>query len=446
MSNLNYKKSIGAGFGGLFQAMIAQKPQNGALDALKIAQGESEINQNNASISKNNAEAQRLNDERLLYSDDALRSSLTKALSGGNQSDRTDAILRLTPLVKNPEQLTDAIGKSFRQLYADNVMNGVPNAAENLNTLSAAEGGKLYSPVGSTGLTLNQGSGLQTTGNPVLFGKTTAKLDSEINENNAQTAKTNKDINTPKTSVITDGSGMPFVINESKGTSQAVDMGGSFIPKDDPVTKAAKIQRAKDLQESLGNSRRVKEALGKYIDILPFAPKTGAGRDYENSVAYFGFGNKEQQEAMAKLTQLEEVLRIAADKPPGAITDKEQAFLAGQMGVLTSKTATIEQKLAAAQNALAMYSSAIDASSQEFDSLDLKMNNPASFGGKSNNKAEQIKTQPSKSKVQFNLANSWVGKQNIRTEQDLNRVIRELKSKGWSRDEVKALLKNNGYE
>ena len=264
---MKYRNAIGAALNGLFKTTVAQQPQNGMMDALKIAQGESTINQNNASISKNNAEAQRLNDERLLYSDDALRGALTSALTGDNQADRTNALLRLTPLVKNPEQLTDAIGKSFRQLYADNVMNGVPNAAENLNTLSAAEGGKLYSPVGSTGLTLNQGSGLQTTGNPVLFGKTTAKLDSEIKENNAQTAKTNKDINTPKTSVTTDGSGMPFVINESKGTSQAVDMGGSFIPKDDPVTKAAKIQRAKDLQESLGSSRRVKEALGKYIDI-----------------------------------------------------------------------------------------------------------------------------------------------------------------------------------
>jgi hypothetical protein len=186
MSNLNYKKSIGAGFGGLFQAMIAQKPQNGALDALKIAQGESEINQNNASISKNNAEAQRLNDERLLYSDDALRGALTSALTGDNQADRTNALLRLTPLVKNPEQVTDAIGKSIRQLWANNVMTGQPDAAQRFNTLNAAEGGKLYSDVGSTGLTLNQETGKQEIGNNSLYTANLGKIGSETGKNKAQ--------------------------------------------------------------------------------------------------------------------------------------------------------------------------------------------------------------------------------------------------------------------
>ena len=100
---MKYSNAIGAALNGLFKTTVAQQPQNGMMDALKIAQGESTINQNNASISKNNAEAQRLNDERLLYSDDALRGALTQALTNGNQADRTNALLRLTPLVKNPE-------------------------------------------------------------------------------------------------------------------------------------------------------------------------------------------------------------------------------------------------------------------------------------------------------------------------------------------------------
>ena len=146
---MKYSNAIGAALNGLFRSTIAQPKQNGVLDGLKIAQGESTINQNNASIAKSNAEATRLNDERLLYSDDGLRNAISSALTSGNEADRTNALLRITPLVKNPEQVTDAIGKSFRQLYAQNVMNGLPNAAENLNTLNAAEKGNMYTDVKS---------------------------------------------------------------------------------------------------------------------------------------------------------------------------------------------------------------------------------------------------------------------------------------------------------
>lgn len=254
---MKYSNAIGAALNGLFKTTVAQQPQNGMMDALKIAQGESTINQNNASIAKNNAEAQRLNDERLLYSDDALRGALTSALTGDNQVDRTNALLRLTPLVKNPEQVTDAIGKSIRQLWANNVMTGQPDAAENLNTLSAAEGGKLYSPVGSTGLTLNQGSGLQTTGNPVLFGKTTAKLDSEIKENNAQARQADSTVelnnwrqNQPQNTIGYDANGNMVLVDKRTGKKTPVN--GNIQPKPTQKLPPTALKMQQELVDTIG--------------------------------------------------------------------------------------------------------------------------------------------------------------------------------------------------
>jgi hypothetical protein len=267
---MKYSNAIGAALNGLFRSTIAQPQQNGVLDGLKIAQGESTINQNNASIAKNNAEATRLNDERLLYSDDALRGAISSALTGGNEADRTNALLRITPLVKNPEQVTDAIGKSFRQLYAQNVMNGLPNAAENLNTLSAAEKGNMYSDVGTTGLVLNQGTGLQGVGNQKLFTGTMGKIGSETNENNAQANQANSTVilnnwrmNQPNNAIGYNADGGMVLVD--KRTGKTTPVSGSVLSK--PVQKlpptALKMQQ--ELVDTIGTLGTTNTRLGNIV-------------------------------------------------------------------------------------------------------------------------------------------------------------------------------------
>ena len=350
---MKYSNAIGAALNGLFKTTIAKKPQNGALDALKIAQGESEINQNNASISKNNAEVQRLNDERLLYSDDALRGALTQALTYGNQADRTNALLRLTPLVKNPEQLTDAIGKSFRQLYADNVMNGVPNAAENLNTLSAAEGGKLYSPVGSTGLTLNQGSGLQTTGNPVLFGKTTAKLDSEINKNKAQARQADSTVklnnwrqNQPQKTIGYDANGNMVLVD--KRTGQSMPVGGGGISNKPPVKlppTALKMQQ--ELVDTIGTlgatNTRLSNIVGQLesgkLDLSPWSRLADSIRNNTNN------SNENSRNLSALQATLEELRSASLRLNAGVQTDGDAQRAWSEIAANPNDTELVKSRL-----------------------------------------------------------------------------------------------------
>jgi hypothetical protein len=441
---MGLNNTLSSAVSGLFRSYIAQQPkQNGVLDGLKIAQGESTINQNNASIAKSNAEADKITKRlRDLYDTEFQKNLVTGMLPTATPEQRAYSNLNSLRITDNPEQLVDAYGKGLGQYYFDKSLND-PEYAKKYNTASAAEKGNLYSPVGSTGLTLSQVDGGQNLGNQKLFDGTMGKIGSEIAENNAQAKKANADAKKttfdtgkPKTTVILDGNGNPFIVNESASTMSPVSSTGGFVPKEDPVTKAAKTARAKDLQETLGNSRRTMAAINEYITILDGIPETGLGRDYQNATAYFGLGDEDKQAAMARAKVLEETLRISADKPPGAITEKEQAFLAGQMGVLTSPTATKAQKIAAAQQALAMYEPAIAASEQEFNQLGLGMQNPRDFA-----KTQPIQPNKKRDGLISNAVKAFKNK-NIRTQQQLDVFVSDLRSKGFSDDEIRQIYNN----
>lgn len=325
---MKYSNAIGAALNGLFKTTVAQQPQNGALDALKIAQGESTINQNNASISKNNAEAQRLNDERLLYSDDALRGALTSALTGDNQADRTNALLRLTPLVKNPEQVTDAIGKSIRQLWANNVMTGQPDAAQRFNTLNAAEGGKLYSDVGSTGLTLNQGTGKQEIGNNSLYTANLGKIGSETGKNKAQARQADSTVklnnwrqNQPQNTIGYDANGNMVLVDKRTGQSMPVDGGISAKPPVKLPPTALKMQQ--ELVDTIGTlgatNTRLSNIVGQLesgkLDLSPTARAAAYVRNNTNN------SNENSRNLSALQATLEELRNASLRLNAGVQTD-----------------------------------------------------------------------------------------------------------------------------
>lgn len=293
---MKYSNAIGAALNGLFKTTVAQQPQNGMMDAIKIAQGESTINQNNASISKNNAETQRLNDERLLYSDDALRGALTSALTGDNQADRTNALLRLTPLVKNPEQVTNAIGKSIRQLWANNVMTGQPDAAQRFNTLNAAEGGKLYSDVGSTGLTLNQGTGKQEVGNNSLYTANLGKIGSETGKNNAQARQADSAVklnnwrqNQPQNTIGYDANGNMVLVD--KRTGQSMPVGGGISAKPPVKLPPTALKMQQELVDNIGTigetsiklNNIIKKIEAGKLDLGPWSRLAGSIRNNTNN-------------------------------------------------------------------------------------------------------------------------------------------------------------------
>lgn len=349
---MKYSNAIGASLNGLFKTTVAQQPQNGMMDALKIAQGESTINQNNASISKNNAEAQRLNDERLLYSDDALRGALTSALTGDNQADRTNALLRLTPLVKNPEQVADAIGKSIRQSWANNVMTGQPDAAQRFNTLNAAEGGKLYSPVGSTGLTLNQGSGLQTTGNPVLFGKTTAKLDSEIKENNAQARQADSTVklnnwrqNQPQVVIGYDVNGKMVLVD--KRTGQPMLVGGGISAKPPVKLPPTTLKMQQELVDTIGTlgatNTRLSNIVGQLesgkLDLSPTARAAAYVRNNTNN------SNENSRNLSALQATLEELRNASLRLNTGVQTDGDAQRAWSEIAANPNDTELVKSRL-----------------------------------------------------------------------------------------------------
>lgn len=432
---MKYSNAIGAALNGLFKTTVAQQPQNGMMDALKIAQGESTINQNNASISKNNAEAQRLNDERLLYSDDALRGALTSALTGDNQADRTNALLRLTPLVKNPEQVTDAIGKSFRQLYADNVMNGVPNAAQRFNTLNAAEGGKLYSDVGSTGLTLNQGTGKQEIGNNSLYTANLGKIGSETGKNNAQARQAQTDVRVKlknleqsgKT-VETDGNGNLIIVDKSTAVGQPVLLPNA--PNLQESTKKTPWSTLPPKQANAMKQRVYTQAQNELAEDREYFSRAKAAL---NDMRRFGELNREQSSGGIidkipwtfdpEAQEMDAITaRLAPNQRPqgsGATSDFDaKMYLRG----VPSRDKSPETNKSIREYAESEYKKLSHA-------LDFKESYLLENGFLPSRKEIE-------GYVEVMRLVDYMGSQNIKTQQDFDAVVNRLKKSGWSNQQI----------
>ena len=117
---MRYSNAIGAALNGLFKTTVAQQPQSGALDALKIAQGESEINQNNASINKSNAEADKIKRrEADLLNEEFIRGVMKGFLPSASPDEKAYSIAQSLRITDDPQHLTSAYGNLLDQSYFD---------------------------------------------------------------------------------------------------------------------------------------------------------------------------------------------------------------------------------------------------------------------------------------------------------------------------------------
>lgn len=134
------------------------------------------------------------------------------------------------------------------------------------------------------------------------------------------------------------------------------------LGKPDPVAQALAITQGKeDIKDKAAQTAKYREKyanaddaiplLDNYISALKNGPQSGISKDIQSVLGYFHLGDKDQQTAMGQAEQAGEALLTFAQKQPGPSTDKDVASYRAQMGVINSKTATVEAKIAAAEQA-----------------------------------------------------------------------------------------------
>lgn len=89
---------------------------------------------------------------------------------------------------------------------------------------------------------------------------------------------------------------------------------------------------------------------GEFISAIQQQPETGIGRAYENRAGYIGFGNVEQQRAIAVADTIASQLMAYANKLPGPASDKDRVDFKASIGAYENAS-NREQRLAAAQQA-----------------------------------------------------------------------------------------------
>lgn len=380
---MNYTQSLNSALSGLMQSYYGGKAgaqsgaQSGEDAAYKRMQVESEIGRNSASAQVDQGKLARMLEQRRFYQDPERARQMAEGLNSGDPVSQTAALL--SNLFGLPDNAT-----------AENVMGGQvklwdrgdavraqsdPEFRLGLNASQAAQKGDLFSPIGTTGYAMDSGAGKAYVASQPLAQLFADSARSEINRNNRPAPE-------PAPVIGYDANGNMLIVDKSGRTATpVVTAGGAPVQgRIDPVTQAAKKARVLALQEMLGSSPGAIDALEQYIAILPNAPSNWATSGYQSFAGRFGAGDAEKQAAMAQLVPIEERLRALAEKPPGAITQAEQAMLAGQMGILSNPEATTDQKIAAARQALAIYRSSAERARLELDAYRLDMPTPGGGG------------------------------------------------------------------
>lgn len=381
---MNYTQSLNSALSGLMQSYYGGKAgaMTGEDAAYKRMQVESEIGKNDASAQAERGKLARMMAQQQFYGDPERARQMAEGLNSNDAVSQTAALL--SNLYGLPDNAT-----------AENVMGGQmklwdrgdavraqndPDFRLGLNAAQAAQKGGLFSPIGTTGYAMDSGAGKAYVASQPLARLFADSARSEINRNNRPAPE-------PAPVIGYDANGNMLIVDKSGRTATpVVTAGGAPVQgRTDPVTQAAKKARVLALQEMLGSAPGAIDALEQYISVLPNAPSNWATSGYQSFSRRFGAGDTEKQEAMAELVPIEGRLRALAEKPPGAITDAEQAMLAGQMGILSNPEATTDQKIAAARKALALYRASTDRAKRELEAYKLDMPTP---GGGSQSQAQ----------------------------------------------------------
>lgn len=126
-----------------------------------------------------------------------------------------------------------AIGVDQRQLALDTLLQATRGGELNLpllNTMVSAAEGKVYSPfrsVGSTGASIDEGTGQMITGSPDLFGLHRGEVQSRIRENNAQAGNTNASAQRHRAALGMDG-GKPLTPKQLQDNAR-IDEARKFV-------------------------------------------------------------------------------------------------------------------------------------------------------------------------------------------------------------------------
>lgn len=297
---MKYKNSISAALNGLFRSQIAKPHGNGMLDAMKLAEGESTIAKNNAGIGRDNAETDKIT-RRLqdLYSPEFQQELASGMLPNATPEQRAASVLNSLRITDNPERVTSAYGDGLNQSYYDQALNN-PEFAKQFNTANAAKGGKLYSDVGSTGLTLDQSSGGQFVGNNQQFNSNLGKTRSEVGKNNAQagqansaTAYNNWRTTQPQNTIGYNTDGGMVLVDKRTGQSMPVNgqNGEKVMGRPKPKLPPTALKMQQDNIEQIGAASGINAQLSRVesqletgkLRLSPMDRVTGFVRNNTNS-------------------------------------------------------------------------------------------------------------------------------------------------------------------
>lgn len=372
---MNYTQSLNSALSGLMQSYYGGKAgaQSGEDAAYKRMQVESEIGRNSAAAQVDQGKLARMLEQRQFYQDPERARQMAEGLNSGDPVSQTAALLSNLFALPDNSTAENVMGGQMKLWDRGDEVKAMndPGFRLGLNASQAAQKGDLFSPIGTTGYAMDSGAGKAYVASQPLAQLFADSARSEINRNNRPAAE-------PAPVIGYDANGNMLIVDKSGRTATpVVTAGGAQVQgRVDPVTQAAKKARVLALQEMLGSSPGAIDALEQYISMLPNAPSNWATSGYQALAGRFGAGDPEKQAAMAQLVPIEGRLRALAEKPPGAITDAEQAMLAGQMGILSNPEATTDQKIAAARQALALYRASTDRAKRELGGYNLDMPDP----------------------------------------------------------------------
>lgn len=378
---MNYTQSLNSALSGLMQSYYGGKAgaQSGEDAAYNRMQVESEIGKNSAAAQVDHGKLARMLAQQQFFNDPERARQMAEGLNNSDPVTQSQALFQnLWALPDNATAENLTAGQAKLWARNDDVRaQSDPSFRLGLNASKAAQDGKLFSPIGTTGYAMDAGAGKAYVASQPLAQLLADSARSEINRNNRPPAE-------PAPVIGYDANGNMLIVDKSGRTATPVVSAGGMPVQGriDPVTQAAKKARVLALQEMLASSPSAIDSLARYIEVLPNAPSNWATSGYQSIAGLVGAGNQEKQAAMAQLVPLQERLRALADKPPGAITQAEQAMLSGQMGILSNPEATSDQKIAATREALALYRAATERARRELDAYNLNMPTPG--GGPAN--------------------------------------------------------------
>lgn len=460
---MNYTQSLNSALSGLMQSYYGGKAgaQSGEDAAYKRMQAESEIGRNSAAAQVDHGKLARMLAQQQFFNDPERARQMAEGLNNSDPVTQSQALFQnLWALPDNATAENLTAGQAKLWARNDDVRaQSDPSFRLGLNASKAAQDGKLFSPIGTTGYAMDAGAGNAYVASQPLAQLFSDSARSEISRNNRPPASGVVDTGSSFSPGAVDAAAWRYITD---GTLPPLGMGPKAAKgRADILNRAAELSGAGGVQNQRADQMSFKadsmalSQLKKQQAMISAFEKNAAanmGVALEMSAAADRTGmpifNKWIM-AGKKATGDADVARFNAANE--TFVNEYAKIMSGSMGntpVSDSARAHAHEMLSISKSP-EQYAWVIDILNREMNNrmagmeaeiaaLEAKMRRVVPSDGGSG------QTGVGK-KANYPAAVQWLKSRNIQTQDQFNAAVRELKAKGWSNAEIQQIQHEAGY-